>query len=51
VFDSEDGLDTQKTTGIIRLIRNRLDKEPNGAELPFPMVSFVSKADAEGAAP
>jgi len=49
VFDKRGGLDPQKTAAIVRHIRNKLNETGDGS--PFPILSFVSKADAASLSP
>jgi hypothetical protein len=49
VFDKKGGLDPRKTAAIVRIISNKLGDK--GEDSPFPIVSFVSKADAASVKP
>ncbi len=44
VFDKRGGLDPEKTTAIVRLIRSKLSEAKE--DPVFPILSFVSKGDA-----
>jgi hypothetical protein len=50
VFNKRGGLDPKKTSAIARHIRDKLDEAFERAS-PFPMVSFVSKADDASSGP
>jgi hypothetical protein len=49
VFDKKGGLDPHKTVAIVRHLREAL--KDKGDRLPFPIVYFVSKADAASLKP
>jgi len=49
IFDQKEGLDPKKTSGIARHIRNKLMETNDNS--PFPVLSFVSKADAASIKP
>jgi malate/lactate dehydrogenase len=49
VFDKRGGLDAKKTAAIVRHIRQKLGRDEE--RMPFPILSFVSKADAAGIKP
>lgn len=48
VFDKRDTLDPKKTAAIVRHLQTTLSSQ--GQAIPFPILSFVSKRDAERSA-
>lgn len=48
VFDKRDTLDPKKTAAIVRHLQREINAK--GEQIPFPILSFVSKRDAERAA-
>lgn len=49
IFDQPDGLDPRKTVAAVRHIQDYVASV--GLELPFPIISYISKADAAGLYP
>lgn len=45
VFDKRDGLDPKKMAAVVRHLQTTLSEQ--GQTIPFPIMSFVSKRDAE----